>query len=276
MSENVRRRRFELRAAPELGEGVVRGIVTTFDDPYPIGRQRREVIKRDTFDLSQPIPLFYEHNWMAGPIGVSRSLKATAAGLEAEFELFVEDDPRARSIWRAMKAKALREFSIGFMPADDAITETRSAEGVVTETIDKGDLVEVSSVVRGANPNTETVSTRAVLPAPAAGAVDPAAAAAAGVEFQEDKPTKATLLTKAAELVEMAVELHMAEQLPDVIKQAIKLLVEQAPAAPQPPVQPGAPAAPVAPAPPVQRSIPDDLSPALFRALSTSAERRAD
>lgn len=262
-NEEIRYRRFELRAAEGLGEGVVRGIVTTFDDPYPIGRGRREVITRSTFDLGNAIPLFYEHNWSAGPIGVSRSLTAGPDGLEAEFELFIEDDPRARSVWRAMKARALKEFSIGFLPQE--ITEERSTEHT-TEKITKGDLIEVSSVVRGANPGTETLSTRAVVP----GAPDPNAPLdpATGLPaVEEEKPTKAQLLAQVAEAVQLAIDLDMAEALPKIVKQYLDLLVEAAPA---PVVDPNAPpAAPAAPAaPPAARSFPADLSPSLFRALS--------
>lgn len=248
------------------------GYVTTFDDPYPVGRGLREVIKRDTFDLSKPVPLFFEHDWKAGPVGVSRSLTTDSLGIKAEFELFVEDDQRARSIYRAMKAGALEEFSIGFLPAPgpDSISRSRSGD-VTTETIKKGELLEVSSVVRGANPSTETVSVRAVPPMPAAiPGAPPAPGAPLDPSIMDDKPTKAGLVTKAAELVEMAIELHMADQLPDVIKQAMKILVEAAPAAPAVPNDPNAvPAAPPAapPAPP-QRSdfaMTDSLRQALTR-----------
>ena len=262
-NQEIRHRRFELRAAEDLGEGVVRGVVTTFDDPYPIGRSLREVITRSTFDLSQSVPLFFEHRWGDGPIGVSRSLAAGSDGLEAEFELFL-DDPRARSVWRAMKAGALREFSIGFMPTE--LTEERSAEHT-TEKIIKGDLIEVSSVVRGANPNTETVSTRAVDPAAAAAppAIDPATGLP--VEAEEEQPTKAQLLGQVGEVVQLALDLDMGEALPKIIKQYLDLLAPEPAPAQLAPAAPGAPAAPPA-APPAARALPDDLSPSLFRALS--------
>lgn len=253
----LRHRRIELRAS-STEEGVVTGVVTTWDDPYKIGRERSEIITRSTFDLSKPVPLFYEHDWSAGPIGVSRALKKGEQGLEAEFELFLTDSERARAVWRAMKAGALREFSIGFMVEAKDIAEARSEGGHVTETIKSGDLLEVSSVVRGANPKTDTLSTRAVPPAPvAAPAVDPATGMPLPGE-EEEKATRAQVIAKIAELVDMANELGMTDQLPLIVKQMITNLAP--PPAPAPaPVSGQTPVPPVAPA--------RAMSPSMLRAL---------
>lgn len=252
---DIRRRTIELRA-DDTEEGIVRGYVTTFDDPYDIGWGGvREVIQRSTFNLDRAIPLFYEHDWSAGPIGVSRSLRADAKGVLAEFELFL-DEPRARNIHRAMKAKALREFSIGFL----ASKIERSMDEKL-ETITEGELLEVSSVVKGANPNTETVSVRTVpaaAPVAAApGVVDPAAAV-----VEEDAPTKATLLAEVARVVEMADGLGMAEQLPQIVKNYLKIFAADEPAPQAPAADPTA-VAPAA-APPARSAA---TSGALFEAL---------
>lgn len=259
---DLRSRAVELRAS-EKEEGVVRGYVTTFDDPYPIGHKRSEVIKRGAFDVKRAIPLMFEHDHAAGPIGVSRSLTEDDRGLLAEFELF-RDTERGRAVWLAMRAGALQEFSIGFY-ADQI--ETRSADGKDTEEIEKGTLVEVSSVLKGANPNTETVSVRAVpVVAPA---VDPGAVAgvpgAGTVEdgTEEEKPTKAGMLSKVGELVELAIELNMEGELAKIVTQYVKLLAST-PGQEQtaPPAQPGA----VAPAPavvPAGRGLSDGLRLAL-------------
>lgn len=261
---DLRSRAISLRAS-DKEEGVVRGYVTTFDDPYAIGHKRSEVIKRGAFDVTRAIPLMFEHDHAAGPIGVSRSLTEDDKGLLAEFELF-RDVERGRAVWLAMRAGALQEFSIGFY-ADKV--ETRSADGKEIEDIEKGTLVEVSSVLKGANPNTETVSVRAV--PMAAPAVDPGAVAGipgagtveGGLE-EEEKPTRAGVLSKIGELVELAMELNMEADLPKIVGQYVKLLAatpgqEQAP---PPPAAPGAPAAPAAPAP-VGRAMSEGLRIAL-------------
>lgn len=266
MNDSTRTRSIELRAKDGTEEGIVTGLVTTFDDPYPIpGAQgRSEIIQRGTFRTDRPIPMFWEHNWSAGPIGVSRSLTETSKGLEAEFELFM-DDPRARAVWRTIRAGAATEFSIGFMV--DEIVEERSGNKV-TERIVRGDLLEASSVIRGANPSTELLATRAVPAVPAAGGVlDAAATAAPDPAMEEDKPTTGSLMSDLYELVADADELGLLDQLPNLLKQALAVIDSQkAAAAPPPPAAPAAAPAAV-PAVPARTALPADLHPDVLRAL---------
>ena len=165
-----------------------------------------------------------------------------------------------------MKAGAISSFSVGFYASE--IKEERSADGGM-DVIEKGDLVETSVVLRPANPGAELVSVRAV--PMAAPAVDPGAVAGipgagtveGGLE-EEEKPTRAGVLSKIGELVELAMELNMEADLPKIVGQYVKLLAatpgqEQAP---PPPAAPGAPAAPAAPAP-VGRAMSEGLRIAL-------------
>jgi HK97 family phage prohead protease len=149
----------EFRAAPYLGEGVVVGLVTKYDVEYRIGYSLKESIASHAFDASiasqESFPIFYEHDWTAGPIGTA-SMRGTDEGVEATATLFIDDDPRARSVYRAMQTGALREWSIGFMPT----TITTSSDDPSLEIIEAGDLIEASVVVRGANPGTDTVEVR--------------------------------------------------------------------------------------------------------------------
>ncbi|GAA2141568.1 hypothetical protein GCM10009760_25870 [Kitasatospora kazusensis] len=157
--QQIRRRSVEFRAADDAPEGVVRGYVTTFGNSYDIGYGWQERIERGAFAeqiRSGALPIMWQHDWDAGPIGVTRALTEDEHGVLAEAELFM-DDPRGRAVWRAMQAGALREWSIGFYPE---IIRSDAAEPN-TDIIERGRLAEASVVVRGANPETTTLEVRA-------------------------------------------------------------------------------------------------------------------
>jgi HK97 family phage prohead protease len=159
----LRTRTVVFERAEGAPEGVVRGYVTTWDDPYNIGYGWNEEIARGAFsaDLATRValPIMYQHQWDAGPIGVTRSITEDSHGLLMEVQLFL-DNERAASIYRAMEAKALREWSIGFYP--EVIEENLETQ---TDRVTQGRMAEASVVVRGANPNTSTIEVRTEPPA---------------------------------------------------------------------------------------------------------------
>lgn len=150
----------EIRETDDVPVGIVVGYASMFDVTYNIGAGFRERIEKgafaDTIKERAPFPIFYQHDW-SDPIGVTSKIEEDDRGLRFEARLFIEDGGRARSVFRAMEAGALREFSIGFIP-----TEIRRDEedGSTIETITAASLLEISSVVKGANPDTETVAVR--------------------------------------------------------------------------------------------------------------------
>lgn len=257
----------EVRTSSDLGEGVAEAYVTTWDTEYAIGRSTYERIDRGAFELDQPRPLFYEHDWAAGPIG-EQTYTADNHGLLSREQYYLED-PRARSIWRGVKAGTLNQRSIGFGVEDSGIrTETRS-DGSTLEIITRGDLVESSVVVRGANPDTETVSKRAVPAMPQAAPVAPmpgmgmpGEAPHAGLEPEDEPVTKAGLFQEISELIQMAEELNMIDQLPKLVAAYIKMFQQAAgPAVPDPNAPPVVPV-------PAARSANSDLPSGLIRALA--------
>jgi HK97 family phage prohead protease len=144
-------------------EGVAEGYITTFGNDYDIGWGLRERIAPTAFDASMAergnvLPIMYQHDHKQPPIGVA-TLTRDEQGIKARTEFFM-DDPRARATWRAMDAGALREWSIGFTANDTDIDRVRSNDRDV-EVIQKGDLMEASVVLRGANDQTSTTSVRA-------------------------------------------------------------------------------------------------------------------
>ena len=147
-----------LRAVEDGPDGTVEGYITTFGNAYDIGWGLREIIQAGAFDESMlsrdsVLPILYEHDHRQPPVGIA-TLSADTHGIIARTQMFM-DDPRARAAFQAMQAGALREWSIGFS-ADEILYDQRED----IETIVRGDLVEASVVLRGANPQTETLSIR--------------------------------------------------------------------------------------------------------------------
>lgn len=162
MAQQVRYRTFEMRAAQDAPEGTVEGYITVFGTEYPIGWGLRERIEPGAFDASLAarggvIPIYYQHDHRSGgtPIGVGEVTRDDK-GYWVRAELFIDDDPKARTVWRTMAKGALREWSVGFTTAEEG--DVRVERDV--EIIQRGDLMEASVVLRGANPDTETLAVR--------------------------------------------------------------------------------------------------------------------
>lgn len=158
MTDSIRRRavQVEMLEAPE-GEGRARALVTTFDREYGIGPRTTETITRSTF-ADGPVPIYFQHGHSEVPVGHAQ---ATAAERGTELDVqFYTDTERGLATYRAMQAGALREWSVGFTCEPGDIEVTRGKDGTVNEKILRGDLLEVSVVLRGANPNTETLEVR--------------------------------------------------------------------------------------------------------------------
>ena len=154
-----------VRAVPDAPAGTVEARVAAYGVEYPIFPGVRERIEpgafADSIGRQRALPFFYEHDWSSGPIGNSTSISDDDDSLVMQGSLYIDDDSRARSVWRALDAGALREWSIGFWPEAITREERRDDDGDLTiESVTRGDLAEASVVVRGANPDTDTLSVR--------------------------------------------------------------------------------------------------------------------
>jgi HK97 family phage prohead protease len=106
-----------------------------------------------------PIPLMWNHQWgalgahLGGATGVQ-----TDEGLEITGQ-FDMDDPDAVKAYRLLKSKRIREFSIGgFEPAEGIRREKLDGRDVWA--VYEFELVEVSLVLRGANPETRLIDVK--------------------------------------------------------------------------------------------------------------------
>lgn len=142
--------------------GAIEAIVSAYDVDYSMGWRGKHRIVAGAFDESiaeqAAIPLFWEHDWASMapgmPIGhgTAEDVDEPKAGLKVAGELYINSD-EVKRVHRAALAGAIREWSIGYR-----ILEAEYPEDDETLTIvKKGELLEASLVVRGANPETETL-----------------------------------------------------------------------------------------------------------------------
>lgn len=166
----------------EAGAGRVKALVSAYDVKYRIGFDLWHTIEQGAAKATIErhagrVPGFWMHSWSSSeqpPIGHSTGITETDDGLVIDAELYLEDSETARAVYRAMKAEALTEFSIGYEVLAARVDEDDDAHEYVTEL----ELLEWSSVLRGANPATETLEVAASVeelppPAPPAEATSP-------------------------------------------------------------------------------------------------------
>lgn len=158
-----------------LGLGMVEAVTSVFDVEFTEGgmKPRQVTIDKGAFTdvlaRKPTAPIMWQHAWQHGPIGQSIEEEETDQGLRMLGELFIDDDPLARRVWKAMlpgseggKA-SLEEWSIGFWIRKES-EEERGTDDEPEESLwhlEEIDRAEHSVVLRGANPLTETISVNA-------------------------------------------------------------------------------------------------------------------
>ena len=147
--------------------GHVEAIVSAFDVDYRMGWMTKHRITANAFRASlaqsSNIPIFFQHNWAWSeqpPIGtgLASAVASPKPGLKVAADFFL-DTESGRSTFRAIKAGALREWSIGYRITKYEVEEDDDGFKVVI--VNEADLMEASSVLRGANPGTETLKVAA-------------------------------------------------------------------------------------------------------------------
>lgn len=157
-----RQRPIRMRALPDVGEGEVEAVASVYGITYTVQDwfwETRERIHAGAFTDSigeDPLsPYFWMHGWEQGPVG-DGAWTDSSAELRNRGQFYI-DDGLALRVWRGLKSGAIKEWSIGYIALD---THIEKEDGEEVEVVDKGQLVELSSCVMGANPGTETISVR--------------------------------------------------------------------------------------------------------------------
>lgn len=160
------------RALPEAERtvsGEVEAIAAVYDVRYRVGPETYERVREgaftDSIAANPNLPIFWEHSWQRGdaPIGIGRAREEGAA-IRISGRLFVDEDDRARNIYRAMTGDpesgigpTIREWSVGMIAGKNPGEVEVHGD---TEEIVRADLAETSVVLRGAQPSTETLALR--------------------------------------------------------------------------------------------------------------------
>lgn len=147
----------EFRALGDEGSGAFEALVSAYGTTYDIGWGWQERIERGAFASAEgeSVPIMYQHQWGMAPIGDGIASE-TDLGLIIRGQLYLDEDPFVARIYRAMKAKALREWSVGFCPEAMEWTDDEPEVDIIT----LATLLEASVVLRGANPDTATLDLR--------------------------------------------------------------------------------------------------------------------
>lgn len=151
----------EVRAADDAPDGVVEAYGSVFDTEYAIPGGR-ETIRQGAFADSlaerDSIAVYHQHGHKFGqpPIGFTTDAREDDTGLRFRAQLLVDESETARSVFRSIEAGALREWSIGFR----AIETREDPEEPDLVEILEADVPEISSVLVGANPDTDTIDAR--------------------------------------------------------------------------------------------------------------------
>lgn len=162
-------------AADDTGQsGRLKALVSAYGNKYRIGLATWHTIDHGAFAASiadQPaIPLYKEHDWTSGGVPVGHATATeTDDGLEIDGELYIDSDPIVKRLWEALKAGAIREYSIGY----SVLTQTVDEEDDEHFTVNEGELLEASAVLRGANPATKTLQVAKEIEAPTIKVVEP-------------------------------------------------------------------------------------------------------
>lgn len=152
----------EILTAKEDGDkGIIEALVSAYNVKYRMGFFAHHTIVPGAFAASiaanPTIPLFWMHAWdwsEQPPIGHgdTEEVEQPKPGLKVSGEMYL-DQPGVPGVFRSLKAGALKQWSIAYR-----ILATRADEDDEENTfITEAELLEASSVLRGANPETETL-----------------------------------------------------------------------------------------------------------------------
>lgn len=170
---------------PEAPAGTLTGYASIYGNTF-MGQTGPQMIAKGSFAESLAanggvIPIFYQHGWAkeganSVPIGVA-NVSENSKGLKVDSaQLFIDTLPEAAAIYLAAKAGALKEWSVGYLATDTTLLHPKTgneltadeavmlqAQGLQpVERTNKGELLESSVVVKGANPKTTLVAHEAV------------------------------------------------------------------------------------------------------------------
>lgn len=160
------RKSFEVKAAPEEGEGVFRGYASTWDrdlyDDEIVKGAYAECLKADFRGTGEGIPIYWNHDYSTpmNLIGQSVSAVEDERGLAFVGKLDLES-PEGKRAYEHLRAGRVHQMSIGFLAQETAWVKS-DGDRYSHREIRKIRLFEVSLVTMAANQQCEVDEVKAI------------------------------------------------------------------------------------------------------------------
>ena len=158
---------FEVKAAPEEGEGVFRGYASTWDrdlyDDEIVKGAYAECLKADFKGTGEGIPIYWNHDYSTpmNLIGQSVSAVEDERGLAFVGRLDLES-PEGKRAYEHLRAGRVHQMSIGFLAQETAWVKSEG-DRYSHRKIRKIRLFEVSLVTMAANQQCEVDEVKALI-----------------------------------------------------------------------------------------------------------------
>lgn len=158
---------FEVKAAPEEGEGVFKGYASTWDrdlyDDEIVKGAYAECLKADFKGTGEGIPIYWNHDYSTpmNLIGQSVSAVEDERGLAFVGRLDLES-PEGKRAYEHLRAGRVHQMSIGFLAQETAWVKSEGDRYSHRE-IRKIRLFEVSLVTMAANQQCEVDEVKALI-----------------------------------------------------------------------------------------------------------------
>lgn len=160
------RKSFEVKAAPEEGEGVFKGYASTWDrdlyDDEIVKGAYAECLKADFKGTGEGIPIYWNHDYSTpmNLIGQSISAVEDERGLAFVGRLDLES-PEGKRAYEHLRAGRVHQMSIGFLAQETAWVKS-DGDHYSHREIRKIKLFEVSLVTMAANQECEVDEVKAL------------------------------------------------------------------------------------------------------------------
>lgn len=167
-TENMQHKEFRLLSTKTDGEeGVFTALVSTFGNVDKVGDRILPGAWTKSLEQWQqsgdPVPIILAHQWNdpMAHIGIAKAedIVQTDQGLQVTAKLDVEDNPVAKQVYRLMKRRSLKEFSIGYTVPKNG--ERRAKDGA--NDISEIHLAECGPCLKGIDPKTELQAVKSAL-----------------------------------------------------------------------------------------------------------------
>lgn len=158
---------FEVKAAPEEGEGVFKGYASTWDrdlyDDEIVKGAYAECLKADFKGTGEGIPIYWNHDYSTpmNLIGQSVSAVEDERGLAFVGRLDLES-PEGKRAYEHLRAGRVHQMSIGFLAQETAWVKSEG-DRYSHRKIRKIRLFEVSLVTMAANQQCEVDEVKALI-----------------------------------------------------------------------------------------------------------------